>query len=94
MTPCGKAVGLGLAILLLALLVPAPCSACSAHQSLSGGTENTATTTTTTTTRTTTTTTQKPSKHVKTDYATLYDFSGHKPDLEGKIQICPRYGFS
>ena len=24
----------------------------------------------------------------------LYDFSGHKPDLEGKIQICFRYGFS
>ena len=23
----------------------------------------------------------------------LYDFSGHKPDLEGKIQICFRYGF-
>ena len=27
-------------------------------------------------------------------YAILYDFSGHKPDLEGKIQICFRYGFS
>ena len=25
--------------------------------------------------------------------AILYDFSGHKPDLEGKIQICFRYGF-
>ena len=24
----------------------------------------------------------------------LYDFSGHKPDLEGKIQICFSYGFS
>ena len=24
----------------------------------------------------------------------LYDFSGHKPDLEGEIQICFRYGFS
>ena len=24
----------------------------------------------------------------------LYDFSGHKLDLEGKIQICLRYGFS
>ena len=24
----------------------------------------------------------------------FYDFSGHKPDLEGKIQICFRYGFS
>ena len=24
----------------------------------------------------------------------LYDLSGHKPDLEGKIQICFRYGFS
>ena len=26
--------------------------------------------------------------------AILYDFSGHKPDLEGKIQICFRHGFS
>ena len=24
----------------------------------------------------------------------LYDFSGHKPDLEGEVQICFRYGFS
>ena len=29
-----------------------------------------------------------------TGHVILYDFSGHKPDLEGKIQICFRNGFS
>ena len=46
MTPCGKTVCQGLAIVLLALLVIAISVA--AHQSLSGGTQNTTSTSTTT----------------------------------------------
>ena len=36
----------------------------------------------------------KNKRSLWTSFGILYDFSGHKPDLEGKIQICFRYGFS
>ena len=82
MTPCGKAVCQGLAIVLLAVLVIAISVA--AHQSLSGGTQNTTSTTTTTT-----------SKHIMKDYTNAmqcFIILTNETSLEIGLQIVDLFG--